>query len=137
MNCAFFEYLVARHAFDNFPELTQILCDTMLGPGLAETASTRGTVTSEGAVPEVVSMEATTPIPTMLRSPRLKPKPVRETQKPKRRFKWKRSALQRNRPNKNNATLSKATNLLHPKSRRRSSLCRAVAAMSDRVPHFS
>jgi len=54
----------------------------------------------------------------------------------KRRLEWKRSVLQRNKMNKNNVTPSKAANPLHLKLRRKSSLCRAVAAMRGIAPHL-
>lgn len=54
----------------------------MLGPSLAETVSIVGDITSEGDAPEVVSMEAPALVAMVPRSPRPKPTPVRETQKP-------------------------------------------------------
>jgi len=59
----------------------------MLGAG--ETASNEGTVASEGAALEVVSMEALAPMPTTPRLPRPKPTPVHENPKPnKDKHKW-------------------------------------------------
>ena len=46
-----------------------------------ETASTGGTVTSEGVAPKVVSMEVPAPVPNASRLPRPKPTPSREVPK--------------------------------------------------------
>lgn len=53
----------------------------MSWPG--ETTSIGGNVGSEGADPKVVRMKALSLVPTVMRSPRLKPTLVRKTQKPK------------------------------------------------------
>ena len=53
-------------------------------PTTAETASTGGIVTSEGATHEFMSMEVPTAMPKAPRSPRPKPMPKREAPKPKR-----------------------------------------------------
>jgi len=79
---SFFEDLVASLAFANLPKLNQkFILETMLGSSLAEAVSTGGDIAFEGAAPEVVNMEYSSPVPTALRSPSLKPTPMRETQK--------------------------------------------------------
>ena len=84
MNCEFFKYLIASPMFDNFLELDmKFISDIMSGPCPAKTASTGGTIASEGVALDVVSMEALAPVPTILRSPRSKPTLVREVPKPK------------------------------------------------------
>jgi len=69
-------------AFAKLSKLNQkFILETMLGPSPIGTMSTRGDVTSKGATLDVVSMEAPAPVPVVPRSPRLKPTPIRETQK--------------------------------------------------------
>lgn len=82
MNHMFFKDLFASSVFGNLPEDTQqFICSTMLGP--RETASTKGTVSSEGDALEVVIVEAQAPMPMMPSSPRSKPTPMHKTRKPK------------------------------------------------------
>lgn len=84
MNCEFFEALITSYVFDKFPELDKkIICNIMLRPGPTETTSARGIVASKVVDPEVLSVETPTHVPMVLRSPRLKPTPVREAPKPK------------------------------------------------------
>jgi len=72
MNPQFFTDSVASSVFDTLPKDTQqFILNTM--SKLGETTSTGGTVSSEGAAPEVVSMEALSLMPMALRSPRPKP----------------------------------------------------------------
>jgi len=73
----------------------------MSRPG--EAASTGGTVASEGAAPEVVSMEAPALVPMAPRSNRMKPTPVRENPKPK-KDKKKRYMLVHKSPRKHSTT---------------------------------
>lgn len=62
-NHKLFKDLVASSMFDNLPkEVQQYICNTVSRP--RDTASTRGTTSSEGVAPEVVSMEAPTNVPT-------------------------------------------------------------------------
>jgi len=82
MNRELFEYLITIPEFDKFPELDRkFIHDIILGPGPTETISTGGTITSEGATPEVVIMEALTPVLMASRSHRLKPTVMREVPK--------------------------------------------------------
>jgi len=59
------------------------ICDIMLGRGPTKTASTEGTIASEGAAPVVVSMEVPAVVPMAWRFPRSKPMVMREVPKPK------------------------------------------------------
>jgi len=72
--------------FAKMSKLNQkFILEKMLGSSPLETVSTGGDVSSEGAAPKVVSMEALATAPTASRSPRLKPTLAREIQttKPK------------------------------------------------------
>lgn len=69
--------------FANFPELHQkFILENMLGLSPIETMSSGGDLSSKGATPEVVSMEALVSLPTTPRLPKPKPTSVRETKKP-------------------------------------------------------
>ena len=77
-------------AFSKLSEVNYtFILEKMLGPSPTETMSTGGYVAFEGAVLEVVRMEAPFSMPMGLRSPRLKPTLVREAPKPK-KYKQKR-----------------------------------------------
>ena len=86
MNRSYWEDLVTSPTFSTLSELNQkFILEKMLGPSPAETVSISGDVSFKGVILEVVSMEASTHMPMMLRSPRSKPTPMKETQtfKPK------------------------------------------------------
>lgn len=102
MNPQVFADLVASSVFDRLPKDTQqFILNTMSGPG--KTKITGGTISSEGASPEVVSIEAPTTMPTAPRSPRPKPTLVREAPKPK-KDKEKRPMLLHESKRKHSAT---------------------------------
>ena len=67
-------------AFSKLSELNhKFILETMSGPSPAETVTIRGDVAFEGVARKVVSMEDLALVPMTLRSPRPKPKPIRET----------------------------------------------------------
>jgi len=105
MNQSYWEDLVISPTFAKFSELNQkFILEKILGPSPVETVSTSGDVASKGASMEVVSMEALAPVPMVLRSPRPKPTPNRETQIAKlKKDKLKKLVLVCKSPKKNTA----------------------------------
>lgn len=104
MNREFFEDFLTSPMFDQYPESDRkLIHDITLGPGPAETASTRRAIASEGASPEVMSMEVLAAVLMMSRSPRLKPMPTREVPKLK-KDKQKKPMLVHESPQKHAAT---------------------------------
>lgn len=95
MNHELFEALITIPMFDQFLELDKkFICDIMSRLGPTETTSIGGTMAFEGDSIEVVSIEALATMSIVLRSPRPKPTPMRETQKLK-QDKQKRSVPMR------------------------------------------
>lgn len=68
--------------FDTLSESDQNFINRFMSAP-TETASTRGAITSEGATPEVMSIEVLAVVPTTPMSLGPKPTPMREVPKPK------------------------------------------------------